>query len=245
MSFENKGFPNSLNSRYDSMNDQPTNYNTQKLNTGTIKLNPVGLPDYNNYMVSPSAISGLYSNIKSGKIKSGEGKEKVKEAANNIADFFSNLFKGDEEKKEARKEKRSDRKEKRKARRYKRKGNKIVKVDDDGEETGEVVTNAAELKKDLLVILNDNEMGICPRVGGLAKYLDKARTADFYNGLKRDVNWLLNKVPMVGKPSADAIAQFKDALKGFLHGGKLFEDMGFRYIGPVCLLYTSPSPRDS
>ena len=147
MSFENKGFQNSLNSRYDSMNDQPTNYNTQKLNTGTIKLNPVGLPDYNNYMVSPSAISGLYSNIKSGKIKSGEGKEKVKEAANNIADFFSNLFKGDEEKKEARKEKRSDRKEKRKARRYKRKGNKIVKVDDDGEETGEVVTNAAELKK--------------------------------------------------------------------------------------------------
>ena len=44
---------------------------------------------------------------------------------------------------------------------------------------------------------------------------------------------MLNKVPMVGKPSADAIAQFKDALKGFLHGGKLFEDMGFRYIGPV------------
>jgi len=97
----------------------------------------------------------------------------------------------------------------------------------------EAMNNAAELKKDLLVILNDNEMGICPRVGGLAKYLDKARTADFYNGLKRDVNWLLNKVPMVGKPSADAIAQFKDALKGFLHGGKLFEDMGFRYIGPV------------
>ena len=97
----------------------------------------------------------------------------------------------------------------------------------------EAMNNAAELKKDLLVILNDNEMGICPRVGGLAKYLDKARTADFYNGLKRDVNWLLNKVPMVGKPSREAIGQFKDAIKGFLHGGMLFEEMGFRYIGPV------------
>ena len=97
----------------------------------------------------------------------------------------------------------------------------------------EAMNNAAELKKDMLVILNDNEMGICPRVGGLARYLDKARTAGFYNGLKRDVNWLLNKVPMVGKPSAEAIGQFKDALKGFLHGGMLFEEMGFRYIGPV------------
>ncbi len=97
----------------------------------------------------------------------------------------------------------------------------------------EAMNNAAELKSDLLVILNDNEMGICPRVGGLAQYLDKARTADFYNGLKRDVSWLLNKVPVVGKQSAEAIAQFKTALKGFLHGGMLFEEMGFRYIGPV------------
>ena len=69
----------------------------------------------------------------------------------------------------------------------------------------EAMNNAAELKKDLLVILNDNEMGICPRVGGLARSLDKARTAPFYNGLKRDVNWLLNKLPVVGKPSRDAI----------------------------------------
>jgi 1-deoxy-D-xylulose-5-phosphate synthase len=97
----------------------------------------------------------------------------------------------------------------------------------------EAMNNAAELKKDLLVILNDNKMGICPRVGGLATYLDKARTAPFYNGLKRDVNWLLNKLPLVGEPSRHAISQFKEALKGFLHGGMLFEQMGFRYIGPV------------
>lgn len=97
----------------------------------------------------------------------------------------------------------------------------------------EAMNNAAELKKDLLVILNDNEMGICPRVGGLAKCLDKARVAPFYNGLKRDVNWLLNKLPLVGQSSRHAIGQLKDAIKGFLHGGMLFEEMGFRYIGPV------------
>lgn len=97
----------------------------------------------------------------------------------------------------------------------------------------EALNNAAELNKDMLVILNDNQMGICPRVGGLAKYLDKARTTGFYNGLKKDVSWLLNKVPMVGESVADRLHQFKDAVKTFLHGGMLFEEMGFRYIGPV------------
>ena len=97
----------------------------------------------------------------------------------------------------------------------------------------EAFNNAAGLKKDLLVILNDNKMGICPRVGGLAETLDKARVAPFYNGLKRDVAWLLNKVPVVGETMEHALAQFKDAVKGFLHGGMLFEEMGFRYIGPV------------
>ncbi|WP_417851916.1 1-deoxy-D-xylulose-5-phosphate synthase [Thalassoglobus sp.] len=97
----------------------------------------------------------------------------------------------------------------------------------------EAFNNAAELNKDLLVILNDNEMGICPRVGGLANYLDKARVAPFYNGLKKDVSWLLNKVPMIGESAAEKVGQFKDAVKSFLHGGMLFEEMGFRYVGPV------------
>jgi 1-deoxy-D-xylulose-5-phosphate synthase len=97
----------------------------------------------------------------------------------------------------------------------------------------EAMNNAAGLNKDLLVILNDNKMGICPRVGGLASYLDKARVAPFYNGLKRDVSWLLNKVPLVGESTEKMLGSFKDALKSFLHGGMLFEEMGFRYIGPV------------
>lgn len=97
----------------------------------------------------------------------------------------------------------------------------------------EAMNNAAGLQKDLLVVLNDNKMGICPRVGGLAHYLDKARVAPFYNGLKRDVAWLLNKVPVVGESAENLLSQMKEAVKGFLHGGMLFEEMGFRYIGPV------------
>ncbi len=97
----------------------------------------------------------------------------------------------------------------------------------------EAFNNASELDKDLLVILNDNKMGICPRVGGLAKYLDRARTAPFYNGLKKDVSWLLNKLPLVGEPTREMIGNVKDAVRNFIHGGKLFEEFGFRYIGPV------------
>ncbi|MCP4510434.1 MAG: 1-deoxy-D-xylulose-5-phosphate synthase, partial [Fuerstiella sp.] len=89
----------------------------------------------------------------------------------------------------------------------------------------EAMNNAAGLNKDLLVVLNDNKMGICPRVGGVASYLDKARVAPFYNGLKRDVSWLLNKVPVVGEPVEHMLGQFKEALKTFFHGGMLFEEM--------------------
>jgi len=143
MSFENKGFPNDLNERYFAMNNERDTYapKSQPMSTG-LKLNAVGLPDYNDFLVNPSAITGVVANIKSGKIKSGEGKEKVKDVANDIGSFFKKLFSSDEDKKEERRERRSERKERRKQRRYKRKGNKIVKIDEDGDEVE--VTNATE-----------------------------------------------------------------------------------------------------
>ena len=97
----------------------------------------------------------------------------------------------------------------------------------------EAFNNAAGLDKDLLVILNDNKMGICPRVGGLARYLDQLRTTDFYDGLKRDVSWVLNRVPLVGDAVERALSQAKDGVKATLHGGMLFEELGFRYVGPI------------
>lgn len=97
----------------------------------------------------------------------------------------------------------------------------------------EAMNNASELKKDLLVILNDNKMSICPRVGGMAHYLDRLRTNPFYTGLKSEVVKVLNCVPLFGDPTERFLAQMKEAVKAGLHGGMLFEDLGFRYLGPV------------
>jgi 1-deoxy-D-xylulose-5-phosphate synthase len=97
----------------------------------------------------------------------------------------------------------------------------------------EAMNNAGGMKKDLLVILNDNKMSICPRVGGMARYLDRLRTNPFYTGLKSEVTRVLNKVPVFGDPTERFLSQVKEAVKAGLHGGMLFEDLGFRYLGPV------------
>ena len=97
----------------------------------------------------------------------------------------------------------------------------------------EAMNNAGGLKKNLLVVLNDNKMSICPRVGGVASYLDRLRTNPFYTGLKHEVVRALNRVPVLGDPAERFLAQVKEAVKAGLHGGMLFEDLGFRYLGPV------------
>jgi len=97
----------------------------------------------------------------------------------------------------------------------------------------EAMNNAGGLKKNLTVVLNDNKMSICPRVGGLADSLDGLRLMPFYTGLKVEVQKVLNKVPVIGDPVERFLTQLKDAVKAGLLGGMLFEDLGFRYIGPV------------
>src|SRR6266851_3690934 len=97
----------------------------------------------------------------------------------------------------------------------------------------EALNNAGGLKKNLLVILNDNEMSICPRVGALGHCLDKARMTNFYQESKRNIRELLARVPVVGGMATQAIEQIKDALKTFFTGGMLFQELGFRYFGPV------------
>lgn len=97
----------------------------------------------------------------------------------------------------------------------------------------EALNNAGGLKKNLLVILNDNRMSICPRVGALAGCLEKARLTSFYQGSKRQLSSFLSKVPVVGGMAHQALEQVRDGLKAFLTGGMLFEELGFRYFGPV------------
>ena len=97
----------------------------------------------------------------------------------------------------------------------------------------EAMNNMGGLKKKLLVVLNDNKMSICPRVGGLSSYLDRLRVGSLYTGLKRDVSKILNKVPLFGDPAERFFAQLKEAVKAGMHGGMLFEELGFKYIGPI------------
>ncbi len=97
----------------------------------------------------------------------------------------------------------------------------------------EAMNNAGGLHSKLLVILNDNQMSICPRVGGMGEYLDRLRVNSIYTGLKVEVLKVLNKVPLLGDPAERFLAQVKEAVKAGLHGGMLFEELNFRYMGPV------------
>src|SRR5262249_44028477 len=83
----------------------------------------------------------------------------------------------------------------------------------------EALNNAGGLNKNLLVILNDNEMSICPRVGSLARYLDRARLTSFYQDSKRTVRDILSHIPLVGNLATHALGQFRDGLKAWLTGG--------------------------
>jgi 1-deoxy-D-xylulose-5-phosphate synthase len=97
----------------------------------------------------------------------------------------------------------------------------------------EALNNAGGLGKNLLVILNDNEMSICPRVGGLARCLDRARLTNFYQDSKRQLHNLIARVPLLGGMANQTLHQVRDGMKALLTGGMLFEELGFRYIGPI------------
>ena len=98
----------------------------------------------------------------------------------------------------------------------------------------EAMNNAAGKNgKNFLMVLNDNKMSICPRVGGVGYYLDKARMAPMYNDANRWVRKLLPAIPVVGDQADRMLQQFKDAVKASMHGGMLFEELGFTYIGPI------------
>src|SRR5262245_1564321 len=97
----------------------------------------------------------------------------------------------------------------------------------------EAMNNAGDLNKNLLVILNDNKMSICPRTGALARMLDHARLTNLYQGSKRGLRDLLSMVPLVGDMASSALEHVRDGLKAMRGQGMLFEELGFRYIGPV------------
>lgn len=97
----------------------------------------------------------------------------------------------------------------------------------------EAFNNIAGMKQDVLVILNDNKMSICPRTGGLAQYLDQCRMTGLYQGGKRTLNQILQQIPLLGDAARASLEALRDAIKAYFKDGMLFEELGFRYFGPV------------
>ncbi|BCN30404.1 1-deoxy-D-xylulose-5-phosphate synthase [Anaeromicropila herbilytica] len=124
-----------------------------------------------------------------------------------------------------------------KARELKKEDSTVFAVIGDGALSGgmayEALNNAARLKSNLVIVLNDNNMSISENVGGMATYLGKIRTNTKYLGLKDGVEGVLKKVPMVGDFMIDRIKKSKDSIKRLVIPGMLFEDMGLTYIGPI------------
>lgn len=114
---------------------------------------------------------------------------------------------------------------------------RVVAVIGDGALTAgmafEALNHAGHLQKDLLVVLNDNEMSIAPNVGALAKYLNRLRTDPMYRRGKEEIERLLNKIPAIGPKVARVVERLKDSLKYLVVPGMFFEELGFEYLGPV------------
>ncbi|MGM9525865.1 MAG: 1-deoxy-D-xylulose-5-phosphate synthase [Peptococcaceae bacterium] len=113
----------------------------------------------------------------------------------------------------------------------------VVAVIGDGAMTGgmafEALENAGHRKRNLIVVLNDNEMSIDPNVGAMAEYLSRVRSNPSYTKSKEEVEELLKKIPAIGGKMFKAADRLKDSLKYLLVPGVLFEEFGFKYYGPV------------
>lgn len=113
----------------------------------------------------------------------------------------------------------------------------VISVIGDGSLTGgmayEALNNASQLDTNFIIVLNDNYMSISENVGGMSKYLDKIRTADFYTGLKKGVTKTLEQIPVVGDSLIEQIRKTKSSIKQLVVPGMFFEDMGITYLGPL------------
>jgi 1-deoxy-D-xylulose-5-phosphate synthase len=119
----------------------------------------------------------------------------------------------------------------------KKAGNKVIAVIGDGSMTGglayEGLNNAGHLNKDLVVILNDNEMSIAENVGAVSTLLSRTITSEFVHRIKKDLEAFLEGMDGIGKGVLKVAKRAEESLKGLFTPGMLFEAFGFEYIGPI------------
>lgn len=123
------------------------------------------------------------------------------------------------------------------ARDLKKEDHHVISVIGDGALSGgmafEALNNAASMKTNFIIVLNDNKMSISRNVGGLSDYLNRIRTAKGYTSLKKKVETGLGSIPFIGGRLVKKVKLTKDTLKKLFVPGMLFEDMGITYLGPV------------
>ena len=117
------------------------------------------------------------------------------------------------------------------------KSNKVVCVLGDGALTSgmtlEGLQHAGDMGRDFLVILNDNQMSISKNVGAISAYLNRTFTGEFYTRFREETAHLLDTIPQIGEPVKRIAIRAEELAKGFLLPGLLFEELGFRYVGPI------------
>src|SRR6185369_14878064 len=115
--------------------------------------------------------------------------------------------------------------------------NKVLAVIGDGSMTGgsafEGMNHAGHLDKDMIVVLNDNEMSIAENVGALSSFLNRTATSEFVHRFKKNVQSFLGRLDGVGKDVLHVARKLEDSFKGLFTPAMMFEAFGFEYIGPI------------
>jgi len=123
------------------------------------------------------------------------------------------------------------------ARDLKNENNKVLAIIGDGSLTAgmafEGLNHTGHIKNDMIVVLNDNEMSISENVGGMSAHLSKILTGQVMTKIKSEIDELLLAIPGIGKDFSRYAHKIDEAIKGVFIPGRLFEDLGFRYVGPV------------
>jgi len=114
---------------------------------------------------------------------------------------------------------------------------KVIAVIGDGSMTAgeafEGLNQAGAMEKDLIVILNDNELSISPNVGALSSYLNRLMTGQFATRFREEIKGFLRKIPGIGGSALKWARYAEESLKGLFLPGLLFEELGFKYVGPL------------
>jgi 1-deoxy-D-xylulose-5-phosphate synthase len=123
------------------------------------------------------------------------------------------------------------------ARKKMKQSHKIIAVIGDGSLTGgmsfEALNHAGDLKSDIIVVLNDNEMSISKNIGALSSYLNRIMTGEFVSNAREELKRMLKNIPALGDTVYKVAKHIEESVKGFITPGIIFEQLGFQYFGPV------------